>query len=506
MQLNQEGRAGALRFAPLWAAVAIAMLGALSTARTTVFTSNQHTYLAHAAAATSRFEILRNDWFVDTKDPTPLFTALVGPILGLGNWALVLLNVVLGAVLLLSLASVASFAKGAARDDYRALASWSVVISLLWALLPGSVRSILFDGVADQRAFTDYLQPSNGGVFLVLALAAALRTRPLLAVAAGAIAACIHPTYAISSLVLTLGVAASCECTRSRLGAFGLGTLCVTPLVALTYRAFCPTAPELARRASEVLVFDRFPWHALPSNWFGATAAIRLLIVVAAILLTHGSARVLLLVCAGLGALLTLVATLFGRPELLMLFPWRTTIWLVPVSCALVLGTLSRFVSWSHYATSRRFRISVAAGAALLFMRVVTRSAHAEAAGDDQVGMGLLRKVSVANRERWVFLIPVEWESARLNAPASVYVDFKSHPYQDTEVLEWWARLSRARDIYAAAGPAACERLNALLEREPRLGFVIAPRRSDLASCDRLEPIANNADGVLLGVRGRAPR
>jgi hypothetical protein len=45
-------------------------------------------------------------------------------------------------------------------------------------------------------------------------------------------------------------------------------------------------------------------------------------------------------------------------------------------------------------------------------------------------------------------LIPVDLQRFRLSTGAPIFVDFKSIPYKDTDVIEWRARLERARRWY----------------------------------------------------------
>jgi hypothetical protein len=127
---------------------------------------------------------------------------------------------------------------------------------------------------------------------------------------------------------------------------------------------------------------------------------------------------------------------------------------------------------------------------------------ESHAGPDDRQGVALARKIEASERQRWTLLVPVDWEAVRLNAPAAIYVDFKSHPYKDTEVLAWWDRVTLARAVYAA-GDQGCVALNRLLDGEPRLGFVLAPASADLARCAPLVRSDSDRDGILYRVRGR---
>jgi hypothetical protein len=48
------------------------------------------------------------------------------------------------------------------------------------------------------------------------------------------------------------------------------------------------------------------------------------------------------------------------------------------------------------------------------------------------------------------YLIPIDMQDFRLETGAPVYVEFKSIPYYDVEVIEWYRRINTAGSIYRA--------------------------------------------------------
>jgi hypothetical protein len=47
-----------------------------------------------------------------------------------------------------------------------------------------------------------------------------------------------------------------------------------------------------------------------------------------------------------------------------------------------------------------------------------------------------------------VYLIPSDLENFRIYTGVPVFIDFKSHPYKDVEVIEWYKRIHLANDFY----------------------------------------------------------
>ncbi|HWZ89555.1 MAG TPA: DUF6798 domain-containing protein [Polyangiaceae bacterium] len=483
------------------AAWLVAFIACSSTSQLDLFTSNQQTYLVRAVALSRAPRILAPDWFVRTADPVPGFTVLAEPLVALGEWATRLANALLGAVLLVSLAELARGPESASPRAPARTVAWVALFALLWVALPTSLRSLVFDGVADQRAYSDYLQPSNAGVLLVLAVSLALQEQSLAAVLASAAAAWLHPTYLLSAGLLVFGVclldvrAGRAPSRTSRVAL--LGFLALAPPTLWALRVFLPN-PELANRASEVLVSERMPYHALLGAWLGPGAMLRVAVIVLAIALTRGRTRALLALCASATLAATALVAVLGRPDLRLLFPWRTSVWLVPSSTALLFGWLSAAFSRERAPWLRLCLVPLLAACGYRFLRPNSR-----AAAEDYLGVALARTVPVRERERWALLVPVTWESVRLNAPADIYVDFKSHPYKDNEVLEWWRRVQLARAVFPSNGELGCESLATVLDQEPRLGFVLAPASFQRSACPMLSFVTRDRDGTLYGVRGR---
>jgi hypothetical protein len=481
----------------------LGFVAALSSTRVEQFTGNQETYLARAVALARANGVLDADWFVRTADPVPVFTRLAAPLVLLGPWAISFANAVFGAILLVALGNLARL--GERRKSGRepsSLVAWVSAFALLWSAVPNSVRSVVFEGVADQRAYSVYLQPSNAGVLLVAAVWLALEGRCTLAVLLSAAAAWVHPTYALSSVLFSGGVGL----VRARFGEGPrrgvltalVGLVAVLPPTLLSVHTFAPSTWALALRASRVLVTERMSHHALIASWASLKALLCLGLIAAALLVTRGRQRALLAAWALLTLAVTALVLALGQPELLLLFPWRTTIWLVPASAALLFGQAFARVSKERSKWLLACVCPLVLSCSYGFARGRLRGAP-----EDRQGVALARKIPLSERQRWTLLVPVAWEGVRLNAPAAVYVDFKSHPYKDREVLEWRDRLLRAESVYAQNGPADCRALHALLQGEPRVGFVLGAPLTDFTACSGVSLAARDADGSLYRVSGR---
>ena len=111
------------------------------------------------------------------------------------------------------------------------------------------------------------------------------------------------------------------------------------------------------------------------------------------------------------------------------------------------------------------------------------------------------RLVSAERSPKRVFLVPPRTYRFRLEAAVPTYVDYKSNPYADRDVLEWRRRLDQATRAFAH-GRIVCARVEALARREGVTDVVAkTPQR---ASCPGLVESARTGGYVLYRVRGRA--
>jgi len=73
--------------------------------------------------------------------------------------------------------------------------------------------------------------------------------------------------------------------------------------------------------------------------------------------------------------------------------------------------------------------------------------------------LSMIKYVSDAKVPEDIYLIPPTMENFRLSAGVPVFIDWKSLPYSDKEVIEWYSRLKIADDFYDSTNQVACNKL-----------------------------------------------
>jgi hypothetical protein len=492
-----------------------------------LYYSNQNQYFLHGLA-TAGEGFLRDDWLAKTADPTPLFSGMVEFTAQYAHpWLFHFYHALLQGIYAAALLGIFTYVVGPDTAARR----WPVFAAILFVVHSALARWASYRlfgldypwyfqaGVAGQYVLGAMLQPSVFGVLLVAAVSLFVNGRPYTAVAALAAGATIHTTYLLPGALLTAGflaarLRAASPQSAARMAGFAL--LLVAPATAFVVLRFSPTSPETFAEAQEILVYFRIPHHARPDLWIDPIAGLQIAWLVLALALVWGTDLFLTLaVPFALAAVLTILQATTGHHTLALLFPWRVSSILVPIATAII---ASRLVAIRALPFDGKAAIAgavvallVAAGLWINFARLAFRGADEEAGlvhyvrESRSLGDVYLLPVRVPDLARTTRgslsgdfkplaakradtrLIPVDLQRFRLATGVPIFVDFKSIPYKDVDVIEWRERLALAegwqKDLRAGRPDKA------LLEMlEPRSGqpggitHVVEPAGQDIAA------------------------
>lgn len=434
---------------------------ALAHSQLPLYSGNQNSYLLHAVARVES-PALAADWFARTVDPFPLFTAISAVLMRISPTALhvayALMLLTFGAALWLL---VKAATPGSGWPARTAVMAFLVLLHsmqlnfLVQGLCDPWTPEFWTSGLASQYVLGPVWQPSVFGALLVVAVAWAARRRYAAAVVFAVAAQAVHASYLLGAASLVAGIAwaAWAEDGNAR-RAWRLligGGLAMLPFVVFNLWRFRPTDPDLFAAAQTILFEERIPHHANPAVWWSNLAWLKIGLIVAGLACVwKGPLRRVLLVPALFGLGLSLVAGFFRIHSLALLFPWRVSVWLVPVALALAAGWLAEFIG--HRQPGR---------IALTALGLLGTCAGLLAAALGVLGFRQLQSVQNPFYEETlaavharlqageVLLIPPHLEEFRLDARVPIWIDRKTHAYQDAEILAWKARLEAAEAWYA---------------------------------------------------------
>jgi hypothetical protein len=478
---------------------------AISYAQSPLYTSNQNQYFLHGLARAGYGE-LSQDWLANTLDPTPAFSKLVELSYRIFRWEWLFYGVyaLLMGVYFFSLWRIASRLYTQLDHPAAALLFIALFITihsagirfLLTRVLGENWTYVLEDGVADQRLLGLVFQPSGFGVFLLLSIYLFLHGKPVFAAGLAAAAAAFHPTYLLGAAVLTgtyiLVTLFQDKDWKKSLAAGGLALLLVTPVLVSTYQVFAGSSPNTTEQARRILVEYRIPHHALVSWWFDETAILKIGIVLSAIWLSRRrSGRLFWILTTSfcIAVILTLVQLGTGSDSLALLFPWRLSTYLVPVSMTILLAALATLVvdKLRHLSDIWLKGVYIISYALILLSLLV---------GGTRFSLDLQRQATdperrleeyvAANRKPGeIYLIPTKMQDFRLAAGAPVFIDFKAIPYQAEEVLEWYRRVRLADRFYKSGD---CNILGEIQQIAP-FAYLVAETNQQKIDCPGLDLI-----------------
>ena len=458
--------------------VVAAALFAAALTQPAVFYSNQNQYFLHGLAAAGHGE-LAADWLSNTKDPTPVFSAAVAVLYPLTEaWGVYVVFFGMAMAYFLSLWAVV------AATPWKPTTTggrWAFAAALT-AVHCGGARALSVAawgvdypwyfqaGVANQYILGAGLQPSVFGVFLLTAIALFAHGLPRLAALAVALACTLHSTYLLPGALLVIGLMARLCVTHSpwtaaRVGAVALaGVLPVTIAAAVTFR---PTDPALFAEAQRVIAWVRIPHHCDVNRWLDPVAWLQLAWAgLGIVALRRTSLFTPLAVAAALAALLSVLQIVTHSSTLALLFPWRLSAVLVPLATAVLFARLLAPLEKRASSTALIVVAGMAILAAVAAAWDITRNGRAHQVGTTEDG--LQDYVGTFCKPGDVYLLPAnfpkppakpgsgsssfvpvpksgpvvfELQRFRLETGAAAYVDFKSIPYADADVIDWHDRV-----------------------------------------------------------------
>jgi hypothetical protein len=456
------------------------------------FRSNQNTYLLHAVGPS--MPQLRDDWLLHTTDPLPIFTAaarLAGGTIGFAIASFVLTLAAFTGLFLIA-STLLLTAPRTVRYDVPPLAV--LLLSAACYLLPHTRVPLLswvhpFRGVGGQYLMSvpSSFQPSDCGALILLGAGIAVWAatsrwrRPLwLTAAALAVATCaLHPTYLAPLAVALLGFAVADLVTSRTIRRFGWYAGAGAAAVAVVLATNPVARGSLNHDVGEpqrYLAFERIPHHTLVSHWDPHDGFLAVIVLAGAgltVWLTRTWwAAIVISAWLTVAAATALTVEITRNVALAMMFPWRITVFLVPIATLTCIVWLLRLTS-ERLQHVRAVLVPVAACMSLVCLGVGTYlTVHAANPASEPA----VRAVRAA-RPAGVGLIPLELENVRLNSPAAVYVDRKSHPYTPPDLAEWRRRIAAARTAETDDG-AFCR----LIDQEG-IGWVLLHRGRTVPWC-----------------------
>lgn len=454
---------------------------AIAHTQSPLFYSNQNQYLLHGLANGGNSS-LSHDWLANTKDPTPLFSfGLAWSYRLAGLWPIqTSFFLILIAYFLLcwalakkitNIESTSRTILGFAALFITAHAAAPRLLSVKWTGV--DYPWFLQAGVAGQYTLGPGLQPSSFAFLLIASLVAYSSNRPYLAAGLAASTSLFHATYLLPAAMLTVGMMLKSCLDRNWKVTIGVGVtslMFAMPAVIYVLIVFRTEDPLAFAESQRILATIRIPHHASIPRWFDGIAAIQIVwIVIGLVLVRRSVLFVPLLTAFGIAVVLSLIQLATQHSTLALLFPWRLSVILVPLTTAIICMHCSKSVvsivglitmmgcAIAGFVITQNhlgYRVNDAERPLVEFVRsqhspsdIYLIPARFPAVGTGRGSMSA-SFTPPPRPQPGSNLIPVDFQQFRLASGASIYVDFKSVPYAPDEVFEWYRRMKNVEDWY----------------------------------------------------------
>jgi hypothetical protein len=454
-----------------------------------LYSSNQNTYFLHGIA-NAGFGHLANDWLVGTIDPFPLFSFIVTLITSyLTPFTFYVLQFALSFIYIYSLVNIIVHICRVRVEEpigvsllVLLLIIHSAAASYLTGLLGVDVRKLFTEGVANQLVLSTILQPSMFGVLLFLSLFHFLKGKPFASAAIAAIPPVFHASYCFPAALLILGYMLTYYREKRSISFLfllgGIPMAMVLPLLIYYQLSFSPSNPEIWLEAVHILRDIRIPHHMQPNVWFDITSVVKILLIsYAAVLLKNTRLIIPFLLFFIIGVLLTLIQVSTGSETLSLLFPWRTSVFLVPLASAVVSFRSLQWVAmkWDQqrHPIHRQYLLSLKIIVFVLAIVGCVKMALAFDAQGKTPEFRAMQFISGNSFNGGCILVPLSFDQFRLVAGEPIVVDWKSTPYHDHEIVEWYARTQQVESFYAEKDSVNYRnKLSGLINNYHLAGFV----------------------------------
>ena len=478
----------------------------LSYTQAPLYSGNQTGYFLHGLAQGGR-GFLREDWQANAADLLPVFSFLVKVTYRYLDGSLFFLYyALLMGLYLYCLKEIASTVVPDLTRREKGLGFYALIIALHSAvyryfcgrLFPPrfawDMQYLFQFGVARQYILGPVFQPSTVGVFLLLSILLFLRGRSFYAVLVACMTSTLHPTYLFGSGVLIFSyLFLLWKQDRQVKRVIGLGLfagLLLLPVLLYMTSVFGPVVPEIHAKSLEILS-ERLSPHAIPSRWINWTVFLKIGLILPAIFLSRKKPLFSILLWNFTAAtVLTLFQMISKSRTLAFVFPWRLSVYLVPIAVAVLAAVLTSSIVDKSVSRNRFFR----ARWSLLCWVVITGCAAGGVVLMDREWKSLRREESVGMMDfvqqrktsGETYLIPIALERFRLYTGAPIFVDYKSQPYEDSRLVEWQKRIDLANRFYEKGFD--CRLLKELSLRY-RITHAVIPAESSFPGCPFLKEI-----------------
>ncbi len=412
------------------------------------FFEENHVNLLRSLALND-YHKLNEDWLVSQTDHVPLFTFLSSNLINF--FSIKSINIV--HIILSIIYSISIFL--ICKKNFSNYFSQRILILWFSFLLIIFHEKSFSYGVAGQYILNEAYQPSTFGVLLILSIACFGHSKFYSAIFLAILSAALHPTYLIQAFFLISGYMIFFLYQREfkkiiKYSFFSL--ILVFPIVFFIYNNFIIFDPIANYEAQKIQAEIRIPHHAMAKIWFSYKDFQSLLIIVLSLVVIFKNKRffIPLTFVFLISLILTIIQYYNSNNFLGLLFPWRSSVYLMPI-CSMILITKLLIVFNNKQNLYNRFYNFL--NISLIFIIIyfsINGLLSTFSSKNKFDNFPISNSINDYKNEITRILIPTNLEKVRLNSGLPIFIDWKSPPFKSNEVIEWYERIKLSNSFYAS--------------------------------------------------------
>ena len=388
---------------------------------------------------------LQNDWIANQTNHLPVFVYI-------NNIFLQFFSVKILHLIHFSLLVICSlFIFLICRNEFQNLNKTSLLFLWFSMFMLIYHEHSFFGGLAGQDIINEGYQPASFGVLFYCGIYLFLIRKYFFAILLICISASFHPSYVLHSGLLAFGFCFYLLLVRefkSLLRLIIYYIILILPITLYIILNFLLLDKELIQIGQNILV-ERIPHHALIENWFSSKDFFSILIYLISLLTIYKNKKIFVpLTIFGFSSILLSIFQILTESNTLALaFPWRASVFLMPISSMIIISfLLNKFLLNKN--NMNLFSVSFFI---IVFLFFFGKNHFIE--NDNQKFYSKLELVKEINKnydniER--ILIPVKISYIRMNTGLPIFIDWKHHAFKYDEIIIWKKRMDLAQKFYQA--------------------------------------------------------
>ncbi len=306
-----------------------------------------------------------------------------------------------------------------------------------------------FSGVAGQSVIDAGYQPASFGVLFFIGIYLFLIKKDLLCIFFICLAATFHPTYVVHSGFLVLGILIYNLLLKNYLSFFKviiIYSILILPITIFIVVNFLTIDENFVILGQEILL-KRIPHHANIHQWLTYKDTFFLLAYFISLYIVRNNNRFFIFFFVFGICSIFLSATQFfiDNNSLALIFPWRTSVFISPISSIVI---LSFFLNKINLSKTKLQTTSY------LLIILISTSFYIKSHYIKNLNQNFKKDINLVNKIKRNFnsierlLIPVDLDFIRMNSGLPIFIDWKHHAFRYDQLIEWQLRIDLANKFY----------------------------------------------------------